>query len=80
MFLKRLGPDPHAHGAKTYAASGCPDIWEMADGSFAIIGSDITAESAAHLPASASCGPEERIIRIPRNTLVGAKRDIPDSP
>ena len=78
MFLKRLGPDPHANGANTYAAYGCPDIFEMTDGDFAIIGSDITADSIAHLPASASCGPDERVIRIPRKTLVGAKADIPD--
>ena len=79
MFLRRLGPDPHANGALTYAAEGCPDIWELANGDFAIIGSDITADSAPHLPGSASCGADERIIRIPRKTLVFAKRDIPDS-
>lgn len=41
-FLKRLGPDPHAGGAQTYALRVCPDIWEMTDGDFAIIGTDIT--------------------------------------
>jgi len=76
-FVKRLGPDPHANGARTYACSGCPDIWELDDGDFAIIGKDLS--SAVHaLPASASCGPDERIVRIPRKTLVLAKSDIPD--
>lgn len=78
MFLRRLGPDPHANGAQTVALSGCPDIFELASGDFAIIGADITEESAPHLPKSASCGPDERIIRIPRKTLVLAKRDIPE--
>jgi hypothetical protein len=78
MFLRRLGPDPHANGTTTNAAYGCPDIWEIAGGDFAIIGSDITVDVAAHLPASASCGPDERIIRVPRRTLVLAKPDIPD--
>jgi hypothetical protein len=78
MFLRRLGPDPHAAGAKTYALAGCPDLWELVDGDFAIIGSDITANAAGSLPASASVGPEERIIKIPRRTLVLAKPDIPD--
>jgi len=79
MFLRRLGPDPHAGGAQTIALRGCPDIFELASGDFAIIGSDITEISAAQLPSSASCGPDERIIRIPRKTLVLAKSDIPSS-
>ena len=78
MFLKRLGPDPHANGAQTVALRGCPDIFELVGGDFAIIGSDITELSEQHLPASASCGPDERIIRIPRKTLVLAKSNIPD--
>jgi hypothetical protein len=77
VFLRRLGLDPHADGNLTYALRGCPDIFELENGDFAIIGSDIT-EYADRLPASASCGPDERIIRIPRRTLVLAKRDIPE--
>lgn len=77
MFLRRLGPDPHADGAQTAAASGCPDIFELETGDFAIIGSDITERANQHLPPTASCGPDERIIQIPRKTLVLARRDIP---
>jgi len=76
MFLKRIGPDPHANGAKTAACNGCPDIWELENGDFAVIGSDITELSADKLPVTASCGPDERIIRIPRKTLLLAKPDI----
>jgi len=79
QFLRRLGPDPHANGAQTYACEGCPDILELAGGDFAIIGSDITAESLGKLPPTVSCGPDERIIRIPRQTLVAAKADIPNA-
>jgi hypothetical protein len=77
MFLRRVGPDPHESGARTYACAGCPDIWELDDGDFAIIGTDISG-LASVLPLSASCGPDERIVRIPRKTLVLAKPDIPD--
>ena len=77
MFLKRLGLDPHANGAQSAGCSGCPDIFELENGDFAIIGADIT-EAAAKLPPSAGCGPDERIVRIPRKTLVLAKLDIPD--
>lgn len=78
VFLRRLGPDPHANGAQTIALRGCPDIFELESGDFAIIGADITEVSAGALPPSASCGPDERIIRIPRKTLVLAKSDIPN--
>jgi hypothetical protein len=78
MFLRRLGPDPHANGALTVALRGCPDIFELESGDFAIIGIDITESSAKHLPPSAGCGPDERIVRIPRKTLVLAKSDIPN--
>ena len=78
-FVKRLGPDPHANGARTVALNNCPDMFELDSGDFAIIGIDITAEAAPKLPPTASCGPDERIIRIPRNLLVNAKSDIPDT-
>jgi len=78
MFKKRLGPDPHANGTKTSGCQGCPDIWELEDGDFAIIGADITA-LAEKLPPSASCGSDERMVRVPRQTLMRAKRDIPES-
>ncbi len=79
MFLRRLGPDPHTGGFQTPALQGCPDIFELESGDFAIIGGDITGEAADHLPEDASCGPDERIVRIPRRTLVLAKPDIPNS-
>jgi hypothetical protein len=77
MFLKRIGPDPHANGAQTAACRGCPDIWQLDNGDFAVIGIDMT-DAAGKLPPTAGCGPDERIVRIPRNLLVNAKRDIPD--
>jgi hypothetical protein len=77
MFLKRIGPDPHENGAKTAACQGCPDIWQLDDGDFAVIGIDLTHE-AGKLPPTAGCGPDERIVRLPRNLLVSAKQYIPD--
>ncbi len=79
MFSRRVGPDPHANGAKTPALQNCPDILELADGNFAVIGIDITDGAIQHLPPTAGCGPDERIVFIPRNLLVNAKRDIPES-
>ena len=76
MFLRRIGPDPHRDGRRTPSLNNCPDLFELVDGDFAVIGQDIT-EHADKLPPSASCGPDERIIRIPRSTLVDARADIP---
>ena len=77
-FLRRIGDDPHANGAKSSGCSGCPDIWELENGDFAIIGIDMTAAVIEKLPPTAGCGPDERVVRLPRSLLVNAKRDIPD--
>jgi len=76
-FLRRLGLDPHANGAQTVALNGCPDVWELEDGDFAVIGIDMTATALPLLPPTAGCGPDERIVRVPRKTLIAARRDIP---
>ncbi len=77
-FRRRIGRDPHANGARTAACQGCPDIWELDNGDFAVIGIDITTDAKAKLPPTAGCGPDERIVRLPRNLLVNAKHDIPE--
>ena len=78
-FRRRIGPDPRADGARPacHNTFACPDIFELADGDFAIIGSDITNE-AGKLPNDAGCASYERIVRIPRALLVRAKAAIPD--
>jgi len=78
MIKRRLGPDPHANGAKSAGCQGCPDIMELDSGDFAIIGADITAEVQGKLPPTFGCGPDERVVRVPRKTLILAKPDIPD--
>ncbi len=78
MFTRRLGPDPHANGAQTSSLDGCPDILELEGGDFAVIGVDITDSAAGHLAFGADCGPDERIVRIPRQPLVLARPDIPE--
>lgn len=78
MFLRRIGPTPKENGVQCVGCNNCPDMWELADGDFAIIGEDITADASAKLPPEAGCGPAERIIRLPRQVLLNAKRHIPD--
>ena len=77
MFKRRLGPDPHAFGRKTEAAQGCPDLWELDDGDFAVIGITMGEEALALLPPSTGVGPDECLVRLPRRVLVEAREDIP---
>ena len=79
MFTKRLGPNPNETILPCRHTYGCPDIWEMEDGDFAVIGADIT-EHAGNLPPTAGCAPTERMVRLPRRLLVLAKPHIPDAP
>jgi len=76
-FLRRVGPHPHSDGHWTSGKAGCPDIWELSDGRFAVIGVDFTEALRAELPPDAGCGEDERIVVIDRHVLVRAKRDIP---
>lgn len=78
MFKRRIGKDPHSNGKQTIACQGCPDIWELDDGNFAIIGIDITAEAKTHMPPTAGCGPDEQVVMIPRDLLTEAREKIPN--
>lgn len=76
--IRRLGKTPTERGDTT-GASGSPDILELHDGSFAVIGVDITDRLGERPLPDARCAPNERIVQITRETLISAKKDIPDS-
>lgn len=76
MFTRSIGRAPSAPLA---CAHGCPDILEMGNGDFAVIGSDITEEAASQLPEGSKVAPGERLVRIPRNLLIRALAEIPRS-
>ncbi len=75
---RRLGTTPAERGDTT-GVSGSPDILELDDGAFAVIGVDITDEIGTQPLSDARCAPNERIVRISRRTLIAAKKDIPES-
>ncbi|WP_210636792.1 hypothetical protein [Streptomyces sp. GESEQ-13] len=77
QIVRRLGVAPRLRGSATGAT--CPDLFELADGNFAVIGTDVTDSLESHLPADAACADYERIVVITRETLVKAKPDIPDA-
>lgn len=71
IFTRRLGPRKEC-----LITEACPDVLELSDGDFALIGLDITDASAGRLPVDAACGAGERIVRIPRSVLLSAIPDI----
>lgn len=73
-ILRRLGVPPSERGSAN--AISCPDIFELPDGSFAIIGTDVTEALDKQLPSDASRGPDERIVAITRETMLRAQKDI----
>ena len=77
MFVRRLGTGATVKQCQSTFA--CPGIWELADGDFAVIGADLTA-LAGDLPPGSGCASTERIVRVPRELLIRARRDIPSEP
>lgn len=76
-ILRRLGLSPAQREFACAACNNCPDLFELENGDFAVIGQDVTGELRGHLPLDAGCGPDERIVKIPRAVLVAAREGIP---
>jgi hypothetical protein len=76
QIVRRLGASPRERGSTNNCS--CPDIFELADGRFAVIGTDLTDELDGALPADAGRADYERIVVITRDTLVRARIDIPE--
>jgi len=77
MFIRKLIPS--APDALCSGGHSCPDLLEMESGDFAVIGSDITEMAMGKFPPGSGCGPNERVVRIPRHLLVRAKAHIPNA-
>ncbi|WP_433461712.1 hypothetical protein [Spirillospora sp. CA-128828] len=77
-FARRLGKSAQELD-RTTGRDGCPDIWELDNGDIAVIGRDLTAAYLPRLPQDATVAADERIVVIPRVTLIAAKADIPDA-
>ena len=75
MILRKLGPKTDS--ARCSGGHNCPGIFELTCGDFAVVGTDITTQAAAFLPPDSGCGTGERIVSVPRQTLVLARADIP---
>ncbi|TLS40564.1 hypothetical protein FE633_41040 [Streptomyces montanus] len=76
-ITRRLGDPPSKRGSVT--SQTCPDLFELSDGNFAVIGTEATTALDPHLPSDAARADYERIVVISRDTLIRAKKDIPDA-
>lgn len=76
-IVRRIGASPQQRGSAS--GQSCPDVFELSDGNFAVIGTEATAVLENELPPDASRADYERIVIVSRETLVRAKSDIPDS-
>ncbi|SNY62731.1 hypothetical protein SAMN05421748_1243 [Paractinoplanes atraurantiacus] len=76
-ITRRLGLSPRERGSLSNAT--CPDIFELSNGDFAVIGTDMTQTLDGILPADAARADHERIVVVSRETLIAARRDIPEA-
>ena len=77
-IIRRLGSTPQQRGSTQELS--CPDIFELSDGNFAVIGT-LVGESdplLLDLPAGAGVASYERMVIVSRATLLDAKADIPE--
>jgi hypothetical protein len=77
-FSRRLGKSAHELGT-TGGDVSCPELWELDNGDVAVIGTELTTAYTGRLPAGVSIDPGERLVVIPRSTIISAKADIPDA-
>ena len=75
---RRLGKSPQELGTSG-GETGCPDIWELDNGDIAVVGRDLTKSYSGRLPDGLVVSPGERLVVIPRVTMMSAKGDLPDA-
>jgi hypothetical protein len=74
MFLRRLGENERSY---CDTAFNCPQILELENGDFAVVGVDITAAASNAMPPGPGIGPKEMMVRIPRAVMIAARAEIP---
>ncbi|WP_086723833.1 hypothetical protein [Streptomyces sp. NRRL B-24085] len=73
---RRIGLPPQSRGSTCGAT--CPDVFELRDGRFVVIGSERTAEIRKDYPGMRTLATSEIVVVVDRETLACAKAFIPD--
>jgi hypothetical protein len=71
---RRVGLAPAARACNTSCT--CPDIYELEDGNFAVVGTNRTKELRDGIPADGGVAHYEDIVVITRETLLAAIKDL----
>jgi len=75
QVIRRLGTAPRDRsGPKCGSSLDCPDVFELSNGDFAIIGLDVSESMT--LPADAGRSATERVVMVPREVLLAAFNDL----
>lgn len=74
---RRIGVPPQSRGST--CGAHCPDVFELRDGRFAVIGTERTAEIRKAYPGMRPLAPTEIVVVVDRRTLASARVDIPDN-
>ncbi len=74
MFKRRLGEN---RPPQCQLGHSCPQILELNNGDFAVVGTDITEEAIPAMLPGLGVGPKERVVRVPRGVVVAARPEMP---
>ena len=74
-IVRRPGKSPLELG-KTTSGATCPDIWELSNGDFVVVGREATNAYKGRLPSDLNIGSDERLVVIPRATLLSAAKGL----
>jgi hypothetical protein len=55
----------------------CPQVLEMPDGDFAVVGKIITDEAKQQIPAGLGIGPDEGVVKVPRRVMADVRSELP---
>ncbi|MEV6841624.1 hypothetical protein AB0N17_45685 [Streptomyces sp. NPDC051133] len=75
--MRRIGSTPAERGS--VGASNCPDVLELEDGDFLVIGKLhlLTAPEAERMnEVGASIGEDESVVLVPRDCILAAMRQL----
>ncbi|MFF9897575.1 hypothetical protein [Streptomyces longispororuber] len=76
-IVRRIGVPPRERGS--LSGETCPDVFELDNGDFAVVGTEATDTLDGELPPDAARAEHERIVIVSRETLIRAKADLPDA-
>jgi hypothetical protein len=74
FMYRRLGQSSNAQCAGGF---NCPQILEMPDGDFAVVGKIITEDAKKNIPLGAGVGPDEGVVKVPRRVMAEVRSELP---